>query len=103
MFEQAAFPVQNEQVFQQMSARVEAAFAANRADLFLSSVAAKKLRVRQFELVLEKGLLGKDAAELYKGLPMGDQAMIREKYLAKVEKVPVELRQRFLKVYAYYY
>ena len=102
MFEQAAFPVQNEQGFQQMSQRIEAAFAANRADLFLASVAGKKLRVRQFEQVLEKGLLGKDSPELYKALPSSDQAMIREKYLARIEKVPVELRQRFLKIYAYY-
>jgi hypothetical protein len=102
MFEQAVFPVQNEQGFQQLSSRIDAAFAANRVDLFLASVAAKKFRVRQFELVLEKGLLGKDSPELYKALPISDQAMIREKYLARIEKVPAELRQRFLKVYAYY-
>ena len=102
MFEQAAFPVQNEQGFQQMSQRIEAAFAANRADLFLASVASKKLRVRQFEQILDKGLLGKDSPELYKALATSDQALIREKYLARIEKVPVELRQRFLKIYAYY-
>ncbi len=102
MFEQAVFPVQNEQGFQQLSSRIDAAFAVNRADLFLASVAAKKLRVRQFELVLDKGLLGKDSPELYKALPISDQALIREKYLARIEKVPVELRQRFLKIYAYY-
>jgi len=102
MFEQAVFPVQNEQEFQQLAARIEAALASNRADLFLSSVAAKRLRVRQFEQVLEKGLLGKDASGLYLGLTVSDQALIREKYLARIEKVPVELRQRFLKVYAYY-
>ena len=102
MFEQAVFAVQNEQGFQQLSQRIEAAFAANRADLFLASVAGKGLKVRQFEKVLDKGLLGKDSPELYKGLPTSDQALIREKYLARIEKVPVELRQRFLKIYAYY-
>ena len=102
MFEQAVFAVQNEQGFQQMSQRIEAAFAANRADLFLASVAGKKLRVRQFEQILDKGLLGKDSPELYKALPTSDQALIREKYLARIEKVPAELRQRFLKIYAYY-
>ena len=102
MFEQAAFPVQNEQGFQQLSQQIEAAFATNRADLFLASVAGKKLRVRQFEQVLEKGLLGKDSPALYQALPTSDQALIREKYLARIEKVPVELRQRFLKIYAYY-
>jgi hypothetical protein len=102
MFEQATFPVLNEQGYQQLASRIEAALAPNRADLFLSSVAAKKLRVRQFEAVLEKGLLGKDASAVFAALPVSDQALIREKYLAGVEKIPVELRQRFLKVYAYY-
>ncbi len=102
MFEQAAFPVQNQQGFQQVSSRIEAACARNRADLFLASVAAKKLRIRQFELILAAGLLGKDAQGLYESLPVSDQAMIREKYLARIEQIPVDLRQRFLKVYAYY-
>ena len=102
MFEQAAFAVQDQQGFHQLSSRIDAAFAANRADLFLASVAGKKLRVRQFEQVLEKGLLGKDSPELYNALPTSDQALIREKYLARIEKVPFELRQRFLKIYAYY-
>jgi hypothetical protein len=102
MFEQAAFPVQNEQGFQQLSSRIEAAFAPNRADLFLAQVAGKKLRVRQFEEILAKGLLGKDAPQLYRALPVSDQSLVREKYLARIEKVPGELRQRFLKLYAYY-
>jgi len=102
MFDQALYPVQNEQEFQQVSSRIDAALASNRADLFLSSVAAKKLRVRQFEQVLALGLLGAEAEGLYKALPTGDQALIREKYLAGIEKVPADLRRRFLKVYAYY-
>jgi hypothetical protein len=102
MFEQAVFAVQNEQGFQQLAQRIDAAFAVNRADLFLASVANKRLRVRQFEQILDKGLLGKDSPELYKALPVSDQALIREKYLARIEKVPTELRQRFLKIYAYY-
>jgi hypothetical protein len=102
MFEQAVYPVQNEQGFQQLSTRIDAAFAANRADLFLAQVARKKYRVRQFEQILAAGLLGKDSPELYSALPTSDQALIREKYLARIEKVPAELRQRFLKIYAYY-
>ena len=46
MFEQAVFAVQNEPQFQQLASRIDAAFATNRADLFLASVAGKKLRVR---------------------------------------------------------
>jgi hypothetical protein len=102
MFEQAVFAVQNEPQFQQLSSRIDAAFAANRADLFLASVAGKKLRVRQFEQILAGGLLGQDSAQMYAALPVSDQSLIREKYLARIEKVPGELRQRFLKLYAYY-
>ena len=65
MFEQAAFPVQNAESFETLSARIESACAANRADLFLASVAAKKLRIRQFEQILAKGLLGKESEGLY--------------------------------------
>ena len=46
--------------------------------------------------------MGKDAAGIYQGLPVSDQALTRERYLQKVEAVPLELRQRYLKVYAYY-
>jgi hypothetical protein len=102
MFDQAVFPVQNEPQFQELSQRIEAAFASNRADLFLSSVARKKLRVRQFEEILKLGLLGEDSPALYQALPVSDQSLIREKYLARIEKVPADLRQRFLKIYAYY-
>ena len=102
MFEQAVFAVENQQAFQQLSAKVDAALAANRADLFLASVASKKLRIRQFEEILTANLLGKDAAGLYAQLATGDQALMREKYLAAIEKVPGHLRQRFLKLYAYY-
>jgi hypothetical protein len=102
MFEQAVFAVQNEQGFQQLAQRIDAAFAVNRADLFLASVAGKRLRIRQFEQIMDKGLLGKDSTALYKDLPISDQSLIREKYLARIEKVPSELRQRFLKIYAYY-
>ena len=102
MFEQATFAVKSEEQFKQLSSRIEAAFAANRADLFLASVAKKKCRIRQFEQILNAGLLGKDGPALYAELATGDQALIREKYLARIEKVPGELRQRFLKLYAYY-
>ena len=102
MFEQAAIAVENQQAYQQLAARVDSALAANRADLFLASIAGKKLRIRQFQEILAAGLLGKDAPALYAELATGDQALIREKYLAQIEKVPNELRQRFLKLYAYY-
>jgi hypothetical protein len=102
MFEQAVFPVQKTAEYDQLAQRIEAALAPNRADLFLASVAQKKLKIRQFEQILSLGLLGPDSQELYRQLTVGDQSLLREKYLARIEKVPAELRERFMKVYAYY-
>jgi hypothetical protein len=65
-------------------------------------VGRSKLRVRDFEGVLNRGLLGKEAAGVYAALPVSDQALTRERYLQQVETVSPELRQRYLKVYASY-
>jgi hypothetical protein len=101
-FEQAAIAVQDEQGYTQLHARIEAAFDERDVEVFLSSVGRKKLRIRDFEGALQRGLMGKDSAGLYKALPVSDQALTRERYLQKVEAVSPELRQRYLKVYAYY-
>ena len=61
-----------------------------------------KLRIRDFEGILSRGLLGKEAVALYAGLPVSDQALTRERYLRLVEAVPLELRQRYFRAYAYY-
>jgi hypothetical protein len=47
-------------------------------------------------------LLGKAAPTLYEALPTSDQGLTRERYLRLVEAVPLELRQRYFRVYAYY-
>ena len=101
-FEQAAIAVQDEQGFAQLHARIAAAFDANDVEVFLSRLGKLKLRIRNFEGTLQAGLLGKDAKELYRALPVSDQALTRERYLRLVEAVSPELRQRYLKVYAYY-
>ena len=102
MFEQAAIPVQDEKKYAELHKLVDAAFAASDIEVFLNRVTKSKLRVRDFEGVLHRGLLGKDAVALYQGLPVSDQGLTRERYLRLVEKVPADLRQRYLKAYAYY-
>jgi hypothetical protein len=101
-FEQAAIAVQDEQGYAQLHARIDAAFDSRDVEVFLSRLGRSKLRVRDFEGALHRGLMGKDAAGLYEALPVSDQALTRERYLQKVEAVSPELRQRYLKVYAYY-
>ena len=101
-FEQAAIAVQDEQGYAQLQARINAAFDSRDVEVFLSRMGRAKLRIRNFEGALQRGLMGKETAELYQALPVSDQALIRERYLQQVEAVPPELRQRYLKVYAYY-
>jgi hypothetical protein len=102
MFEQAAIAVRDEQGYAQLNARIDQAFDTRDVDVFLDRVTRAKLRIRNFEGVLKHGLLGKEAVALYEALPVSDQGLTRERYLRLVEAVPLELRQRYFRVYAYY-
>ena len=102
MFEQAAIAVRDEQGYAQLHARIDAAYDARDVEVFLSRVSKSKLRIRNFEGVLQRGLLGKEAVALYEALPVSDQGLTRERYLRLVEAVPLELRQRYYRAYAYY-
>ena len=102
MFEQAPIAIQDEQGFAQLHALIDAAFDARDVEVFLDRVIRFKLRIRDFEGVMKRGLLGKDAETLYAVLPVSDQALTRERYLRLVEAVAPELRQRYFRAYAYY-
>jgi len=102
MFEQATIAVQDEKTYAELHAKIDAAFAASDVEVFLHRVIRHTLRIRDFESVLNRGLLGKEAIALYRVLPISDQGLTRERYLSLLEKVPADLRQRYLKAYAYY-
>ena len=102
MFEQAAIAVTDEQGYTKLHTLIDAAFDARDVEVFLTRVTKSKLRIRDYETILRKGFLGKDAVGLYQTLPVSDQGLTRERYLRLVEAVPLELRQTYLKVYAYY-
>jgi len=102
MFEQAAIAVQDEQGYAKLHALLDAAFDAKDVEVLLSRITRAKLRIRDYEAVAKRGFLGREALALYNALPVSDQALTRERYLRLVEAVPVELRQRYLKAYAYY-
>jgi hypothetical protein len=101
-FEQAAISVNDEKGFGELHKLIDAAFDSRDVEVFLSRVIRHKLRIRDYEGILHKGLLGKEAVALYKTLPVSDQGLTRERYLRLVEAVPQDLRQRYLKAYAYY-
>ncbi|MGB6723904.1 MAG: hypothetical protein WBE72_24125 [Terracidiphilus sp.] len=102
MFEQAAIAVRDERGYARLHALIDAAFDARDVEVFLNRVKRAGLRVRDYEGILKRGLLGKEAPELYAALPISDQGLTRERYLRLVEKVPLELRQRYFRAYAYY-
>jgi hypothetical protein len=102
MFEQAAIAVRDEQVYAKLHALIDASFDARDVEVFLNRVAKAKLRIRDYEGILKRGLLGKEAPGYYEALPVSDQGLTRERYLRLVEAVPLELRQRYLRIYAYY-
>ena len=102
MFEQVAIAVQDEKAYAALHQRVDAAFDAGDVEVFLNRVKRGRLRIRDFESVLRKGLFGRDVIALYEALPVSDQGLTRERYLRLVEAVPQDLRERYFRAYAYY-
>jgi|SRR6516164_3045296 hypothetical protein len=101
-FEQAAIAVNDEKGYAELHKLIDATFDARDVEVFLNRVIRYKLRIRDFEGVLQRGLIGKTAVALYRALSVSDQGLTRERYLRLVEAVPQELRQRYFKAYAYY-
>ncbi len=95
MFEQAGIAVQDEKVYSQMHVLIDAAFDLRDVEVLLTKVSKAKLRIRDFETVLKRGYLGKEAPALYVALSVSDQGLTRERYLRLVEAVALELRQRY--------
>jgi hypothetical protein len=102
MFVQTVLPLADEAHFAQVKTSLEPLFTSGNVAGFLKRVQRSKLRVRDFEGLLDRGLLGAATAEAYRKLGDSDRGQARELYLWLVEQVAPELRSRFLKVYAYY-
>ncbi len=68
----------------------------------MKSLTGSTIRIRDFESVLGRGLLGDGTRAKYEGLGDADQGQIREFYLASLEHVAPEVREKFFKLYAYY-
>jgi hypothetical protein len=102
MFEKPVLGVEDGPSYDVVRSAIQAAFAPATAGRFLRQVEAQRLRVRDFESVLGKRLLGQEAIAAYGRLGNLDRGQIRELYLASVEHVAPELRAKYLKVYAYY-
>jgi hypothetical protein len=102
LYQQPVLTVSDPETFNAVKAAVEASFSSGRVAEFLKSLERSKLRIRDFETVLGKGNLGAATEAEYRKLDNSDQGQIRELYLASLERVAPELREKFFKLYAYY-
>jgi len=102
LYERPSMGVQDETAFAVVKQAIAEQFAPSNIEQFLRAVESSKLRIREFEAVLETGKLGGDTAAEYGKLSDGDQGQIREFYLASLEQVDVPLRDKYFKLYAYY-
>jgi hypothetical protein len=102
MYLQPVLPISDPQTFTAVRNAIESSFSAGHVAEFLKSLERSKLRIRDFEDILGKGNLGASTAAEYNRLGNADQGQIRELYLASLEHVAPELREKFFKLYAYY-
>jgi hypothetical protein len=102
MYQQPVLPISDPQTFNAVKNAIEASFSAGSVAEFLKSLERSKLRIRDFEEVLGRGNLGANTAVEYGRLGNADRGQIRELYLASLEHVAPELREKFFKLYAYY-
>ena len=101
-FDQPVLQIGDPQAYGAVRSAIESSFATANVAAFLKSLERAGTRIRGFELVLEKGLLGAATKVDYARLGNADQGQIREFYLASLERVPMNLRDKFFKLYAYY-
>ena len=102
MYEKALIPIEDQQCYGEVHAAIASRFAAGNVQNLLKDIAGAKLRIRDFEGVVNAELFGEAVAASCKKLGNADRGQIREFYLASVEKVDPALRARYLKLYAYY-
>jgi hypothetical protein len=111
-FQQAQIAVRKTEDFEQLKAAIERVFGATAVGKFYSRLESKAVGAREFEKIVNSGLLelvdatlarsGKTARELWESLELSDQALMREFYLEKLEQVDPAVRHKYRKVYRYY-
>ena len=101
-FDQPVLQISDPPTYGAVRTAIEQSFSAGKVTGFLKSLERAGMRIRGFEAVLDKGLLGPGIKAEYSKLGNADQGQIREFYLASLEQVAPELRQKFFKLYAYY-
>jgi hypothetical protein len=110
IFEKAEIKIDRQKEFEELKSAMDRAFGPEKVGRFLDRMRASRVRIRDFEAVLAKGILEYASAvkpagvsqALYDALTVSDQAQVREFYLSKLEELDPALRTRFKKLYQYY-
>jgi hypothetical protein len=110
-YQQAQIAVTKTEEFEQLKSALERTLSGA-AEKFYSKLQSRRLNVRELEKIVAGGVpealdsalakSGKKARQLYESLTLSDQALIREFYLERIEKVDVKIREKYKKVYQYY-
>ena len=111
-YQQAQIAVTRTEDFEQLKSALERIFSSTAVGKFYGKLQSRTVYVREFEKVLGLGILesvdsalaksGKPAKVLYESLTVSDQALMREFYLERIEKVDTKVREKYQKVYRYY-
>jgi len=111
-YQQAQIPVTKTEDFEQLRAAIDRVFSSAALEKFYRKLQARNVRGREFEKLVGLKLLeevdptlagcGKTAKQLYESLALSDQALMREFYLERIEKVDPKIRLKYQKVYRYY-
>jgi len=111
-YEQAQIRVQKTEEFEQLRSALNRIFASSALEKFYKQLQNRNVSGREFEKIVASGILeevdsalaasGKTANRIYGSLPVSDQALMREFYLERLEKVDPKLRLKYQKVYRYY-
>ena len=102
LYERPTMNIVDEPTFEAVKSAIAAKFAVDSVENFFKSLKSAGLRVRDFEGVLLGGKLGAATVAEYAKLTNADQGQIREFYLASLEQVELDLRDKYFKLYAYY-
>ena len=111
-YQQAQIAVEKTEEFEQLKSALERILDSSAVEKFYRRLQSQTVYVREFEKILDQGILesvdstlaksGKPAKQLYGALALSDQALMREFYLEKIEAVDAKLREKYRKVYRYY-
>jgi predicted transcriptional regulator len=111
-YQQAQIAVTKTEEFEQLKSALERILAPAAVEKYYSKLQGRSVNVREFEKIAGAGILeavdsalansGKTARQLYESLTVSDQALMREFYLERIEKVDVKIREKYKKVYRYY-